>query len=577
MFSRALSLPTIVSFVLCVDVAYGTNVNALHNNPSQFLQATVNALGGIDVLNNITSFSYEALTIYRSQPLSQSYGVKRSDRSVSAAGSQVMSFAERNGSLLERIDRSYLYGEYWIFSHPDLTPPMNYSVVVQDGLDGFACFNQGQNNFYASDPTVALGFADAYLTDYLVQQAHQFAIPWLIKQFVAANSSLAFEQIEDPLTGVELSGLTHPTLNLTLVIDNKTSLPHMVRSNEQHKIFGNSTSDLILSNYSSFGSALLPQRFQTVYNSYNMIEDFFADTIILDPSFPSTYFSPTSTNTTRAAPSQSIVYPRSEVHEFFETALWEGPSPYNISSVVVEYPIPSLPAIRSIHVGEADYFQLLVEFSFGLLITDASPFQSRTILDWVAQNYPNKSVTHVVPSHHHRDHAGGVDDYIAAGAQLVVPEVAKTYYANVDSGNVEFITYNDSQPFLLDDGNVQFRSFWRDENPHAVDWSYGLATASCPGNDTGTVVFVADVVNPGLSGDGFSTANALRWDAGYARQWVLAAVQDRVPSSATVLGAHGSSFVNGVSSVMGLDQVADITGVLYPDIGLEGLKSTSRN
>ncbi|KAL8828574.1 MAG: hypothetical protein Q9191_002511 [Dirinaria sp. TL-2023a] len=545
--------------------------SAAVNGPSemealQVLQRTVAVLGGIEAIKNITAFSYDARTIYRSQTLTQSYGLKRSDQSVSAAGAQIMSFRARNGMLQERIDRVYSYNDYWIWAWPTLAPVINYSVVVEDGPDGFACFNRGQNSFYANDHTVALGYADPYLTDYLVHQAHQFALPWLIKQFLAAPS-LAMHDIRDPLTDVTLPGIEHPTLGLTLVV--KNDLPYMVRSYEQHKIFGNSTSDVLFSTYSTFGDVLLPRRFQTVYNTFNMVEDFFVDILRINPPWPADYFEPESSKTSRASPQQSLDYPRSEVHEFFETALWGGPFGFDALNVTVEYPIPAIPAIKSVWVGYADYVQLLVEFDEYFLITDASPFRSKILIKWVAQNSAKK-IAYVVPSHHHRDHAGGVADYVAAGATLVVPEIAQDYYSNVNGGEIKFATYTEENPFILSDGKLQFRAFWHPESPHAVDWSYGVATAACPKDDTGVVVFNADVVDPGdfnNQGPVYPTSNAVRWDAGYARQWVFAAAQDRVPRSALIVGAHGSTYVQNVSNVMTLEKVVDITGVLYPDIG----------
>ncbi|KAI9664131.1 MAG: hypothetical protein M1821_007622 [Bathelium mastoideum] len=561
MFCSALAISlSLVLNLVCDARGQSPSINA-----SQILQKTVDALGGTDALNNITGFSYEALTIYRSQTLTQNYALHRSDQSVSATGTQIMSFRENSNNLQARIDRAYRYNDYWIWAWPELVPSINYSLVLQDGPDGFACFNRGQNDFYYADGAAdMLGYTDPYLADYLVHQVHQFALPWLIKQFVSAES-LVVHELENPWTGVVLPAMTLPNLNLTLVVNN--NLPYMVRAYEWHKIFGNSTSDVIFSNFSTFGSILLPQRIQTVYNTFNMIEDFFIDRIEINPHWPAGYFEPESNNT-RMPPAQSAEYPRSEVHEFFESALWTGPFPYNTSDVIIEYPVSGVQAIKSIYVGFNDYVQLLVEFNEGFLITDASPLRSKIIIEWVKRNSAKK-ILYVVPSHHHRDHAGGVDDYVAAGATLVVPEVAKEYYRNVNGGQVEFLTYTQEQPFVLDDGNVQFRSFWREESPHAADWSYGLATTSCPTNDTGVVLFVADVVNPGSYSEG-STSNALRWDAGYARQWILGAAQDGVPRTSLILGAHGSTKY-AVHNVEPLAMVADITGVVYPDVKVQSL------
>ena len=304
-----------------------------------------------------------------------------------------------------------------------------------------------------------------------------------------------------------------------------------------------------------------------------MIEDMFLDTIAINPVYPTDHFDPNSSNTTSMAPNQSAEYPRSEAHEFFEAGLWGGPFPYNVSDLVVEYPIPSIPAIKSVWIGYADYVQSLIEFDKGFLVTDAPPHRSRFILDWVERS-SHKKIIYVVPSHHHHDHAGGVDDYVAAGAILVVPEIARRYYANVNGGHINMTTYTQSQPFILNDDKVQFRSFWYEEDPHAADWTYGLATAACPYDDAGVALYVADVVDPAdssLLGEGYQTATAVRWDAEYARQWVLRAMGDGVPLPSLVVGAHGSTYVGNVSNAMAFEDVVGITGVVYPDVKASGL------
>lgn len=43
------------------------------------------------------------------------------------------------------------------------------------------------------------------------------------------------------------------------------------------------------------------------------------------------------------------------------------------------------------------------------------------------------------PTHHHRDHSGGVPDYVAAGAKLIVPEMSREYWANIP--DAEIITF----------------------------------------------------------------------------------------------------------------------------------------
>ena len=338
-----------------------------------------------------------------------------------------MSFEITDEEVRSRIDRSYVYDDYWIWGFPDLKPPIDFSLVVHDGPDGFACFTQGQNSFFAEDPSVALGYADPYLTDYLIHQTHQFALPWLLQKFATDASKLQQSQIQDPITGMTYLAINHNDLGLAMLIDLTSHLPYAIRSEEYHIVFGNSTSDLVLSGWSEVDTGsqgakvLLPHHFQTVYNSKSVLEDFLITSISVNSKLSDDFFDAhitggdSDTSKKPSKPEQNPEYPRSEIHESFESGLWSGPFGdfAGVSDVVIENPIPGLKEIITLYIAYPDYVQLLVEFENGLLITDAPPHRSKIILDWVESNMNGKHITHVVPSHHHRDHAGGVDDYVS--------------------------------------------------------------------------------------------------------------------------------------------------------------------
>jgi Metallo-beta-lactamase superfamily len=533
-------------------------------------------MSGLDAIDKIHTFSLESGNVYRSQTLTQSYNLRYTDQTVAAAGAQTLSFHNRNGTLQERIDRHYLYDSYWEWAFPDLRPVINYSMVLQGGHDGFACFNSGQNSFFSGDPTAALGFADGFLTDYLVQQAHQYALPWLLQRLISDAEHLNISTTRDTITDNVFLSIDHQQLGLSLILNNTSCVPHLVRSRENDPIFGPSTTDVAFTNYSivslpgNGSSILLPHRMQTVYNSINVIEDFIIDKYTLNPVLSAKFFEPHASANGQgyaSPPRQSAIYPRSEVHQFYEAGLWSGPfgEMFNVSNVVVEYPLANLTSVKSIYVGYPDYVQLLVEIDGDLLITDAPPHRSSIILDWVTQNMGDKKITYVVPSHHHRDHAGGIADYAAAGAKVVVPEIAQDYYKDANHGKIKFITYSEAHPFTLQDEHLQFRSYWRDENPHARDWSYAAVNQRCPHNDSRVLVFNADVVSPGHDPSS-PRSDGLRWDTAYARQWLVSAAKDGIPRSAIIQGAHGSTGKELGSSNTGLlQEVIDITGFDYPE------------
>ncbi|PKK54878.1 hypothetical protein CI102_385 [Trichoderma harzianum] len=536
---------------------------------STLLGSIIDSIGGSKALKEVQRLVFKAEGIYRSQTLTQNYNLYHSDQSVAETGSETLSFDLSSG-LRARIDRYYRYNDYWIWSQPGLEPSMNYTIVMKDGSDGFACFTKAQNNFFVDDPTQTIGYVDSYLADYLIHQAQQFALPWLLQQMSSASSRLHTYDMIEPLTNNRFKVLELDGSDLSLIVNATSHRPYKIRFLENHATFGKATNDLLLSNYSAVsfddksGHRLqLPYRLQTIYNSTDVLEDVKLDSISINPPMKAGLFDPVLSpkdTTTPQAPKQSKLYPRSEVHEFFEAGLWGGPfeSFFNTSDVFVTYPIPDIPQIMAVYVGYADYVQLVLNFTDGVLITDAAPHRSRILIQWVKETL-HKSVTHIVPSHHHRDHAGGVPDYVEAGAVVVVPEVAKKYYSNINNGNVKFATYNEKNPFGLKDAHIQFRSLWRDENPHARDWSYGVATSACPAKNEGVVAFVADVWSPDPDDGGMG--DAVRFDIGYARQWLDAAVDDGLPRSTVVVGAHG-----GNTTIDKLESLISITGYEYPNL-----------
>lgn len=480
----------------------------------------------------------------------------------------------KDGALRSRIDRSYIYDDYWIWAFPDLRPHINFSLVVDGSDKGFACFVEGQNSFYAEDPGVASGYADAYLTDYLVHQAKQFALPWLLMKFAEDADEMKRLEATDRITGLVYIELLSEEVGLSLLIDEISMMPCAVRSREMHPVFGNSTNDLVFSQWSKVdvhakGKAgkkaiLLPHRLQTVYNEVSSLEDFVIDSISINQVLaPDTFAGTPAPNGTDGGrtpktPAVSDDYPRSEVHEAFESGLWGGPfTPFaNVSNVVIKHPIPGFKDISTVWIAYPDYVQVLVELDDGLIITDAAPHRSKVMLDWVDQNMKGKRITHVVPSHHHRDHAGGIMDYVNAGATLVVPEVAKDLY-NYTGQVQEMVTFTADEPFVLKDARVEFRSFWAVGNPHAEDWTFSVANVANASEDRNFVVFSADVVSPGTDG--------LRWDIGAARSFLTQCVELGVPRAATIVGAHGSSD-GGESTSASIGEIARLAGFGYPGL-----------
>lgn len=77
---------------------------------------------------------------------------------------------------------------------------------------------------------------------------------------------------------------------MTVLFDPDTYLPHIIRVYEDHHIFGNSTSDFVVYNYTTVAGVKFPRRFKLLYNEDNLLIDFLIDNIDVNPSFPAGFF-----------------------------------------------------------------------------------------------------------------------------------------------------------------------------------------------------------------------------------------------------------------------------------------------
>ena len=90
--------------------------------------------------------------------------------------------------------------------------------------------------------------------------------------------------------GIEYPALRDAYLNMTVLFDPGTYLPHIIRVYEDHHIFGNSTNDYVVYNYTTVAGVKFPRRFKLMYNEDNLLIDFLVDIINVNPSFPAGFF-----------------------------------------------------------------------------------------------------------------------------------------------------------------------------------------------------------------------------------------------------------------------------------------------
>ncbi|KAF5635914.1 hypothetical protein F52700_5227 [Fusarium sp. NRRL 52700] len=175
-------------------------------------------------------------------------------------------------------------------------------------------------------------------------------------------------------------------------------------------------------------------------------------------------------------------------------------------------------------------------------------FWSKAVMEWIKKNI-GKKVAYVAPSHHHRDHSGGVVDYVRAGTKLIIPEMAVDYWSSIPGA--QFIIFNQTHPYDHRDNKVQAWFNWADQAPCVADWTYVIVTERCPDTNSSVFIYEAGTWKAGLSAD---LGNQQQM-----RQWLDQLLEDGLPRSSTVMPMH--------VWILLLEQLINITA--YPYLELE--------
>ncbi|KAH7184894.1 beta-lactamase-like protein [Fusarium flagelliforme] len=478
-------------------------------NHQELVNTTLAALGGVGPLSQLKGVTFQAERIYRSRSLMQSYQPMRADTSVMSSGSQNVSYKLDGEHLQQRIDRHATPSSNWQWGSTQLKP-LDFSLVVRDGDDGFACYVKG-NNMIHLDSNVTSGYTDFHN----VQQG------------------------------------------ITVILDRQTKLPYIIRRTESHPIYGIAYKDLYLSFYKDVQGIKFPHAIQTVYSAQNqhisaVLEDFVIDQVDINPDFPADFFDGIPENESmglKSAPAPSSVVPNGLVTDYSSSMLGSGVPTGAREIKEAHNPVQGLSQVHWLVLNNNDAlgFKLVViEFEKEVILCDAPPEWSETITKWVADNL-RKPIKYIAPSHHHRDHSGGVPDFVKAGATLIIPEVAVDYWSSIP--NAKFITFNQTHPYVHRDGNISAWFNWENQAAHAADWTYVVITQRCATPDSPVVAFEADSWEAGI--------NIERSSIGQMRQWLDQIVLDGLPKHTVVFPSHGD--------IAPLRQLIDNTAYPYPE------------
>jgi glyoxylase-like metal-dependent hydrolase (beta-lactamase superfamily II) len=158
------------------------------------------------------------------------------------------------------------------------------------------------------------------------------------------------------------------------------------------------------------------------------------------------------------------------------------------------------------HLGGGTHHSMVVEQDEGLVLVEAPlyPERSRAILEWAAEAYPAKPITHVVVSHFHEDHAAGVREVVAHGATLVVSEHAESFWQGIVAAPSTIVPDALARnPIAIaievvpDGGSLLLPDPLRPVTAYAVPNTHAEDLVMTVVDDAGAL-FIADIYSPGF-------------------------------------------------------------------------------
>ncbi|HEX8286734.1 MAG TPA: MBL fold metallo-hydrolase [Pyrinomonadaceae bacterium] len=232
-------------------------------------------------------------------------------------------------------------------------------------------------------------------------------VPHLLLLYAAQRPETLRFLDETEIDGKRLRAVSFAAENgaqISLYFDARTNLLTRAEQINSFVLLGDATTGSVFSDYQTIGNVKIPKKriaftnqFVTGENEYADVKLDFADEKLLE--VPAGFVEPASSQAATNA----------------EVMRKMGEGVYLIERIGLAYRVMFV---------EFDDYTMILEAP-----TDANV--SKTVIKLVKQTIPNKPIKYVSFSHFHFDHTGGLREYIAEGATIVVPPGNKTFVEKI--------------------------------------------------------------------------------------------------------------------------------------------------
>jgi len=324
--------------------------------------------------------------------------------------------------------------------------------------------------------------------------------------------------------------------NFLVMFDPASNLPARIRTLDYDSIQGDSTYDLVLSDWRDVAGAKMAHRQVYQLNGRTVIDTQLSNVKVNPAAVAGQYDIPAEFRKVAATPAVTIPYQWVLRRQFIGTYLDSDAvafDPAAGSGLRMQEVAPGV-----LQTQGASHNSLIVEMRDHLIVFDApiNDAYSQWVLDQLKAKYPGKPVRTLVQTHHHMDHSSGARAYVAQGATLVVGAGNGAHFqkmlttahamspdlkASVTAPRITEV----SDKLVLGDGKRNVNVYVID-NPHAAGMVIGYVEDVKLG-------FVTDIWSPGRDAIG------PKLNAGQAA--VVAAVKKAGIAPELFAGGHGAT------------------------------------
>ena len=215
-----------------------------------------------------------------------------------------------------------------------------------------------------------------------------------------------------------------------ILFDRTSKLPLAVRTKDDDHIYGDQNYDVLLGDWKAVGAAKVAHSLSFQLGGREVQRLSYTEVTANPTIAVATFEVPENLRRSALASANADVPYQWVLRRMFLGRF--------LDSDAVYYPpgggfklVELAPNVQHVVGGSAN--NLIVAMKDGIVVFDApvNEGQSRWVIDAAKAKYPGKRITHLVLTHHHMDHTGGMRTYVAEGATVIVPAPNKAYFEQV--------------------------------------------------------------------------------------------------------------------------------------------------